>query len=141
MDNEADLSPWAHPKAVHWFDSLFERSGLLQNFRELLDDKNQGLNCNQLRSMVALLYLLSIEGIWPADQRDLLGKLTMRIHSLARKLQVDTGSKPLTVSAHQKAQHAQVQLEHELELLRRLVGMSKRTGPVKRPPDWQRIWN
>ena len=141
MEHESDLAPWAHPKAIHWYETLFERSGLLYSLRVMLDDETQNLTCNQLRSTVALLYLLSIEGIWPAEERPLLTKLTLRIHTLAKKIQIETGSKPLTVSQHQQAIHAQAQLEHELEMLRRRVGISNRKTPLKRPPDWQRVWN
>lgn len=136
-----DLAPWAHPKAERWIDSLFERSGLLTSLRESLEDPYGGLTCNQLRSIVALLYFLSIDGIWPAGQEPLLQKMTMRIHSLAQKIKVETGSRPLTVSEHQEAIHARGQLDHELELLRRRAGISLRKTELRFPPDWKRIWN
>jgi hypothetical protein len=67
--------------------------------------------------------------------------MTMRIHTLAKKIEVDTGAKPLTVAEHQQATRARTQLEHELEILRRRVGISNRKSELKCPPDWQRVWN
>ncbi len=139
--DHSDLSPWAHPKAQHWFDTLFERSGLLLNLREALEDDRAELTCNQLRAIVALLYMLGIEGIWPAGQEPLLQRMTMRIHSLAQRLQTQAADGKKTVAEHQHAIHARQQLDHELELLRRKAGISRRVTELKAPPDWQRIWN
>lgn len=136
-----DLAPWAHPKAQHWFDTLLERSGLLLSLREALEDPRGELTCNQLRSMIFLLYTLSIEGVWPAGQEPLLQRLTMRIHSLAQRIQSLPHKGHQTIAAHQAAIHDRQQLEQELELLRRKAGISKRVTPLKLPPDWQRIWN
>jgi hypothetical protein len=139
--DHSDLAPWAHPKAQHWFDTLFERSGLLLNLREALEDDRAELTCNQLRSIVALLYMLSIEGIWPAGQESLLQRMTMRIHSLSQRLQAQAAKGKKTVAEHQHAIHDRQQLDHELELLRRKAGISRRVTELKAPPDWQRIWN
>lgn len=139
--DHSDLAPWAHPKAQHWFDTLFERSGLLLSLRESLEDDRAGLTCNQLRAIVALLYMLSIEGIWPAGQQALFQRMTMRIHSLAQKLQGQSAVGKKTVAEHQQAIHSRQQLDHELELLRRKAGISRRVTELKAPPDWQRVWN
>ncbi len=134
-----DWSPWKHPKAQRWFEELLEESHLPLMMEHAVDKADDSLNEGETRLMVALAILLGREGVWPA-QRDSILRTIVRQGDVVSRRATDTKEGPLSLSEHKAQANQHDQLVHEVEVLRRRIGMSNRKTPLK-PPAWGKFWS
>ena len=144
-EKSSDLSPWAHPKAQRWFETLLERSGFINEIEDTVQLDNDHLELSHGRMMLALLILFGRAGIWPEDKKRVLQKAASRISKLANQGPVapvadKKKQKPLTLDQHKRNTVAQKAVQEELEYLRRRAGMSNRTSHLRPPTTWKNFW-
>ncbi len=134
-----DWSPWKHPKAKRWFEELLEESHLPLMMEHAVDKADDSLNEGETRLMVALAILLGREGVWPA-QRDSILRTIVRQGDVVAQRTTKSKDGPLSLSEHKAQSKQHDHLVHEVEVLRRRIGMSNRTTPQK-PPAWGKFWS
>lgn len=140
MNDDSTISPWSHPKAQEWFATIFDRSGALLRLKDEIFSHGEDVGIPQIRLYASLLILLGREGIWPAHERGELVKMAQRLSELLReRLKSPRGA--MTVEEHQTYGQMVAEAEHEVELLRRGVGLSKRLNQLGMPGSWQGFWN
>lgn len=139
MSDTSGISPWSHPKAQEWFELIFERSGALLNLQDEVHKHGSEFNISQLRMFASIFLLLGRDGLWPSNQQGDLIKVVEKLSETLRRLTVDSRP-PLTVDEHKIFMVMASQAEHEIELLRRTVGLSKRISKLGQPPSWAGFW-
>ena len=140
MSEESTISPWSHPKAQEWFETIFERSGALLSLSDEVFRHGDEFELPQLRMFTSLLLILGREGIWPSPNRGDLVKVTERLTELFRQKQKGP-QRAMTVEEHREYGLQLAEGESELELLRRAVGLSRRLNRLEQPASWQGFWN
>lgn len=140
MSNDSTIAPWAHPKAHEWFETIFDRSGvLLRLSEEVYRDSNQ-IDLPQIRLFTSLLILLGREGIWPASQQNELVKMAERLSELLKE-KLKAPREAMTMDEHKLRGQMVAEAELEVELLRRMVGLSRRLNKLGQPTSWKNFWN
>lgn len=140
MTDDSTIAPWSHPKAQEWFATIFDRSGALLRLQDEVFNHGEDLGVPQIRLFASLLILLGRDGIWPAHERGTLVKLAERLSELLReKLKAPRGA--MTMDEHQTYGQMIAEAEHEVELLRRSVGVSRRLNKLGMPSSWLGFWN
>ncbi len=134
-----DWSPWKHPKAKRWFEELLEETHLPLMMEHAVDKADNSLSEGETRLMVALGIMLGHDGIWPA-QRDMILRTIVRQGDIVAKRTAAKKEGPISLSQHQEQAKQHDQLVHEVEMLRRRIGMSNRKTPQK-PPAWGKFWS
>jgi hypothetical protein len=140
MTDELTISPWSHPKAQEWFETIFERSGALLSLSDEVFRHGQEFDVPQIRMFASLLLILGREGVWPVAHRGDLTKLVDRLLELLKQKQKGP-QQPMTVEAHRLNGQQLAEAEQELELLRRSVGLSRRINKLESPASWRGFWN
>ena len=144
MSELNDLSPWAHPKAQRWFESLLERSGFVSEVEDVVQLDQDHFELPHARMLLALLILLGRPGIWPEDKQRVLQRAASRIAKAAEQdsggVSVGKKAKPVTLDQHKRNTVAKKSIEAELEMLRRRAGMSNRKSKLPPPPTWTNFW-
>lgn len=145
MDDTTQLSPWAHPKAQQWFETLLERSGFIEEIEEQIVKEDDFLELPAARLMIALLVLLGRPGIWPERHRRALARAVSKVKRIAGKQAnpdsaKNGGRRPLTLDEHRRTSVAANAIEEELEIVRRWAAMSNRRTPIRPPATWDDFW-
>lgn len=140
MADESTITPWSHPKAQEWFETIFDRSGALLSLSDEIFRHGEEFEVPQLRMFASLLLILGRDGIWPAQNRGDLTKVTERLTDLFRQKQKGP-QRPMTMDEHREYGLQLAEAEKELELLRRAVGLSRRLNRLEPPASWQGFWN
>ena len=127
-------SPWKHPKAKRWFEELLEVAHLPLMMEHAVDKADDSLGEGETRLVVALALMLGREGIWPAQRDTVLRTIVRKGNVVASR---ETGSKAGAISLAEHKSHAKrrAELVHEVELLRRRIGLSNRKNLLD-PPVW-----
>jgi hypothetical protein len=140
MSEDSTIAPWAHPKAHEWFETIFDRSGVLLRLSEEIYRDSSQIELPQIRLFASLLILLGRDGIWPASQKNELIKMADRLSELLRgKLKAPRTA--MTMDEHKLHGQLVAEAEHEVELLRRMVGISRRLNKLGQPTSWKGFWN
>lgn len=140
MSEDPAIAPWVHPKTQEWFETIFDRSGvLLQLSEEVFRDASQ-IDLHQIRLFASLLILLGREGIWPATQKNELIKMAERLSELLKE-KLKAPRTAMTMEEHKLRGQLVAEAEHEVELLRRQAGISRRLNKLGQPASWQGFWN
>lgn len=145
-EDSKDLSPWAHPKAQKWFETLLERSGFINEVEDNLQHDEDLFELSHGRMLLALLILLGREGIWPESKKRVLQRAASKINAAANRSDESSDTKrkktsPLTVDEHRRKSAAKAAISAELELLRRRAGMSNLKRTVPQPNTWNEFWS
>lgn len=135
-DNE--YSPWKHPKAQRWYAELLEKTNLPLMIEDALEKPDADLSAGQTRMFVAMLVMIGRKGIWPDHRKNLIRFVIRKAAALLNQKQ-SVSKKPLTLSEHRQAGKTNIEIEHEVELLRRRIGMSNRNSKIG-APKWGRFW-
>ena len=140
MSEDSTMAPWEHPKTQEWFETIFDRSGVLLRLSEEVYRDASQIELPQIRLFASLLILLGRDGIWPASQKSELVKMAERLSDLLReKLKVPQTA--MTLEEHKLQGQLVAEAEHEVELLRRMVGISRRLNKLGQPASWKGFWN
>ena len=134
-----NLSPWMHPKAKRWFQELLEETHLPLMMEHAVDKPDDTLGEGETRLMVALALLLGRDGIWPA-QRDLVLRTIVRKGNVVATRSSERKEGPISLSQHRDQASRHQQMIHEVEMLRRRIGMSNRRAAMD-PPAWGKFWS
>lgn len=134
-----DWSPWRHPKAKRWFEELLEETHLPLMMEHAVDKPDDNLSEGETRLMVALGLLLGRDGIWPA-QRDMILRTIVRKGNVVATRATERKEGPISLSEHRNQSTKHQQLIHEVEMLRRRIGMSNRRTQQD-PPTWGKFWS
>lgn len=140
MSDASSISPWSHPKAQEWFETIFERSGALLSLQDEVFRHGDEFDVPQIRMFASLLMILGREGVWPAAHRADLAKVVERLSELLKQKQKGP-QRPMTVEAHRLNGQQLAEAEQELELLRRMLGLSRRINKLEVPSSWRGFWN
>jgi len=140
MSNDSTIAPWAHPKAHEWFETIFDRSGVLLRLSEEVFRDSSQIELPQIRLFASLLILLGRDGIWPASQKNELVKMAERLSELLRE-KLKGPRHAMTMDEHKIHGQMVAEAEHEVELLRRMVGVSRRLNKLGQPASWKNFWN
>lgn len=140
MSNDSTIAPWAHPKAHEWFETIFDRSGVLLRLSEEVFRDSSQIELPQIRLFASLLILLGRDGIWPASQKNELFKMAERLSELLKEKQ-KAPRHAMTMDEHKLYGQMVAEAEHEVELLRRMVGLSRRLNRLGQPLSWKNFWN
>lgn len=139
MSDHTDISPWAHPKAQMWFETVFDRSGLLLELRDSIIRNDPPLNRERRRLIISMLILMGRPGIWPSNQQSMFRQI---VELILENHQADNGKAPpsLTIEEHKRYSVVTEAYTQELEVLKRIAGLSQRRSPVKQPSAWRGFW-
>lgn len=140
MAEETSIAPWSHPKTHEWFETIFDRSGVLLRFSEEVFKDSSQLELPQIRLFASLMILLGREGIWPDSQKNDLVKIAERLSELLRE-KLKAPRQAMTMDEHKLNAQLVAEAEHEVELLRRTVGLSRRLNKLGQPTSWKGFWN
>ena len=140
MPDDSSISPWSHPKAQEWFETIFDRSGALLSLSDEVFRHGHEFDVPQIRMFASLLLVLGREGVWPSGNHHDLVKLAERLSELFKQNQKDP-HQPMTVEAHRLNGQMMAEAEQELELLRRVAGLSRRINKLEIPASWRGFWN
>lgn len=140
MSDESMIAPWAHPKAHEWFETIFDRSGFLLRLSEEIHRDASQIELPQIRLYASLLILLGRDGVWPASQKNELVKLAERLSELLKE-KLKAPRHAMTMDEHKLHGQLVAEAEHEVELFRRMVGISRRLNKIGQPASWQGFWN
>lgn len=139
MNETTGITPWSHPKAQEWFEVLFDRTGALLSIHDEIFKHGREFELGQVRMFASILILLGRDGIWPRNQQTDLVKIVERLNEVFRRLIADS-KPPLTIEEHRLYTIHVAQAEHELEMLRRTVGLSRRMSKLGQPSSWTGFW-
>lgn len=134
-----DWSPWMHPKAKRWFEELLEQTHLPLMMEHAVDKADDSLSKGRTRLIVALALMLGREGIWPA-QRDTLLRAIVRKGDVVANRVAERKDGPVTLAELKTKSTQRDNLAHEVEMLRRRIGMSNRNTMLD-PPAWGDFWS
>lgn len=144
MQDENNLSPWAHPKAQRWFATLLERSGFIAEIEDTLQLDDSHFELGHGRMMLALMIMLGRPGIWPDDKKRVLNRAASKVNKLANddspKASSGKKPKPLSLDQHQRNAKAKKAVQDEIEIVRRRAGMSNRKSKLPPPETWKGFW-
>jgi hypothetical protein len=140
MSEPADLSPWVHPKSQAWFRALFRRTNLIMALEDEINKPDDQLSPEVARLILAISILLGRPEIWPEDDQPTLKKIMRRAKELSQKPPTSGTGKPLSLAEHQAHKNSDTQMTHELEILRRRLGVSVRKTKLGAPPSWEPFW-
>jgi hypothetical protein len=139
-ETATDLSPWAHPKAKRWFESLFEDS----SFPLALDDEiakaeNQN-DFEKIRVILALALLVGRPGMWPESRNGLLRAAVRAAHHVSSTTPGQKEGRAMTIAEAKGRTADHEAIRHEIELMRRRLKMSNRKSEIYPPMTWGNIW-
>lgn len=136
---QPNLAPWIHPKSKKWLKELFDQSGLVMRLRDVLGNTEQPVGPEEARVLMMVVTILGHEGIWPSDEKKELQRITMRLGNLAKSGSTDSDA-PISVEEHRRRQAVEQEVQQELELLRRIAGISNRVSDLHLPKSWGQFW-
>lgn len=134
-----NLAPWVHPKSKKWFKELFDESGLVMGLRDVLENLEQPVGPAEARILMMMVATLGTDGVWPEGQRKELQRIVMSLARLSRAKDSDS-STPINIEEHQRREAIGKEVEIEIELLRRMVGISNRVTDLHLPESWGAFW-
>lgn len=137
--SQPNLAPWVHPKSKKWFQELFDQSGLVMRLRDVLDNVEQPIGPEEARVLIMVVSVLGHEGVWPSDQKKELQRIALRLGKLAKSGSTESGT-PISVEEHQRRKVVEQEVQQELEMLRRIVGISNRVSDLHMPKSWGQFW-
>lgn len=140
MSEDISISPWSHPKAQEWFTEIFQRSGVVLKLSDEIFNHGDEFELPQIRLFSSLLLILGRDGVWPEQNRADLTRLAERLTELLKN-KLKGHQRAMTVEGHRLHSQMVAEAEHELELLRRAVGLSRRLNKLEQPASWQGFWN
>lgn len=140
MANSNDLSPWAHPKAQHWFYALFRKTNLAMELEDEIRKPVDQLSPEIMRVILAFALLLGRPEMWPENERAVIEAIMKRAREISQTSPKSATGKPLTISEHQQHSQTNSDLAKETEILRRRLGASARKTPVALPKSWEPFW-
>ncbi len=145
MEDQTNLAPWAHPKASRWFETLLERSGLIEDIEQQIQQNDEAFDLQSARLLLSILALLGRPGIWPERHRRVLAKVANKANRLMSQQESQTTARnskrtPMTLEQHQRSGKANEAMEIEIEMVRRWAGASNRQTEIKQPPTWGEYW-
>lgn len=139
MYESAGISPWSHPKAREWFETIFDRSGALLSLTDEIFKHGNEFDIPQIRLFASILILIGRDGIWPRSHQQDLVKVVEKLNDVLKRRVADTKT-PLTIEEHKIHSVLTAQAEHEMELLRRAMGLSRRMNRLGQPSSWTGFW-
>lgn len=140
MTETDDLSPWAHPRAQHWFRALFERTSFALSLENELGQPEDQMNIGKVRMMLAFAVVLGRPEIWPRQQMDVLKLIYRKSKEYSLAPGQACSGKPLTIKEHRAHEVLLVEMSQEMELLRRRMGISNRKTKMGAPSSWEPFW-
>ncbi len=140
MAEQTQLSPWAHPKARAWFSALFRRTSLPMAIEDELRKPVDQLNIEIIRTAMTFAVLLSRPEIWPQKDRDLLESIVAKAKEFCARPPKSAHGKALTIAEHKTHSKAVAEITHDIELVRRRLGVSVRKSKMSGPKSWEPFW-
>lgn len=140
MSNNADLSPWAHPKTQGWFHQVLTRSGFLDDLERTLRQPVEKISLGQCRMILMMVILLGRPGIWPPGYEELLELVDQRVNEVLAIQQKPGVAQKLTIHEHRQREAVMREVKVELEFLRRRIGKSRLKTPLSQPETWGNFW-
>jgi len=140
MAEQNDLSPWAHPKAKAWFRALFRRTSLPLALEDELKKPEEQLNIEIVRTLMTFAVLLSRPEIWPKRDHDVLEFIVAKAKEFCDRPAKSSTGKPLTIAEHKAHSRAVAEITHDIELVRRRLGLSVRKSKIHGPASWEPFW-
>jgi hypothetical protein len=98
------------------------------------------LNIEIIRTAMAMAVLLCRPEIWPSKDRDVLEFLVAKAKEFCDKPAKSSSGKPLTIAEHKAHSRAIAEITHDIELIRRRLGVSVRKSKIGCPPSWEPFW-
>lgn len=134
-----DLSPWAHPKSQAWFGTLLNRSGMLAEIEQFVEQPQDRINVPECRLVLMFLIILARPGIWPDGYENILNTAVEKVSEIVKQKQ-STTNKKMTMAEHRQHSVLMDEIRQELEILRRRIGKSKLQTPIGQPGTWKNFW-
>ena len=139
-----NLSPWSHPKARYWFETILQKSGFVEEIEDQVNQAEALLDVESGRLLLAILAMMGRPGMWPKQHKRVLAKAANTVNRMAGKSDnagdATQKKRPITLGEHQRQEQAKSALATEVEIVRRWGGMSNRSTEIKQPEAWGKFW-